>query len=221
VPLRRVDRRLSFLATMRIPDSFVRVWTIEQRNVVHWFGINADIDDRKPARRNCKKTSASARDLQTPKQRELNLLDTATEWKASSTSEGLFEGLDRGTGEIKWIATRVDLVFGFNSQLRAIAEVYASANSKKIFLKDFVAAWNKIMDLDRYYLHKRSSPVILQLANRGLPRGSPSACPELANEIPIRPRSHFSESRAAFPSDLGKRLGRKNLNLLNLRRFSK
>jgi catalase-peroxidase len=78
----------------------------------------------------------------------------ATEWKASSTSEGLFEGLDRGTGEIKWIATRVDLVFGFNSQLRAIAEVYASADSKEIFVKDFAAAWNKIMNLDRYDLHK-------------------------------------------------------------------
>ena len=78
----------------------------------------------------------------------------ATDWKASSTSEGLFEGLDCGTGEIKWTATRVDLVFGFNSQLRAITEGYASAASKKIFVKDFVAAWNKIMDLDRYDLHK-------------------------------------------------------------------
>jgi catalase-peroxidase len=78
----------------------------------------------------------------------------AIEWKASSTSEGLFEGLDSGTGEIKWTATRVDLVFGFNSQLRAIAEVYASADSKEIFVKDFAAAWNKIMNLDRYDLHK-------------------------------------------------------------------
>ena len=78
----------------------------------------------------------------------------ASDWKASSTSEGLFEGLDRGTGEIKWTATRVGLVFGFNSQLRAIAEVYASADSKEIFVKDFVAAWNKIMNLNRYDLHK-------------------------------------------------------------------
>jgi catalase-peroxidase len=82
----------------------------------------------------------------------VNLLDMATEWKASSTSEGLFEGLDRATGEIKWTATRVDLIFGSNSQLRAIAEVYASADSKEIFVKDFVAAWNKIMNLDRYDL---------------------------------------------------------------------
>lgn len=84
----------------------------------------------------------------------VNLLDMATEWKASSTSEGLFEGLDRATGEIKWTATRVDLIFGSNSQLRAIAEVYASADSKELFVKDFVAAWNKVMNLDRYDLRK-------------------------------------------------------------------
>jgi len=84
----------------------------------------------------------------------INLLDMTTEWKASSTAEGLFEGLDRVTGEIKWTATRVDLIFGSNSQLRAIAEVYASADSKEIFVKDFVAAWSKIMNLDRYDLCK-------------------------------------------------------------------
>jgi catalase-peroxidase len=84
----------------------------------------------------------------------VNLLDMATEWKASSTSEGSFEGLDRATGEIKWTASRVDLIFGSNSQLRAIAEVYASADSKEIFVKDFVAAWNKVMSLDRYDLRK-------------------------------------------------------------------
>jgi catalase-peroxidase len=82
----------------------------------------------------------------------VNLLDMATEWKASSTSEGSFEGLDRATGEIKWIATRIDLIFGSNSQLRAITEVYASADSKEIFVKDFVAAWNKVMNLDRFDL---------------------------------------------------------------------
>jgi catalase-peroxidase len=82
----------------------------------------------------------------------VNLLDMATDWKASSTAEGSFEGLDRATGEIKWTATRVDLIFGSNSQLRAIAEVYASADSKETFVKDFVAAWNKVMNLDRYDL---------------------------------------------------------------------
>jgi catalase-peroxidase len=84
----------------------------------------------------------------------VNLLDMATEWKTSSTSEGSFEGLDRPTGEIKWTATRVDLIFGSNSQLRAVSEVYASADSKEIFVKDFVAAWNKVMNLDRFDLHK-------------------------------------------------------------------
>ena len=82
----------------------------------------------------------------------VNLLDMATEWKASSTSEGLFEGLDRQTGEIKWTATRVDLIFGSNSQLRAIAEVYAASDAKEVFVKDFIAAWTKVMNLDRFDL---------------------------------------------------------------------
>jgi catalase-peroxidase len=82
----------------------------------------------------------------------VNLLDMNTEWRASSKSEGVFEGRDQATGKIKWTGTRVDLVFGSNSQLRAIAEVYASADSKKTFVKDFVAAWNKVMNLDRFDL---------------------------------------------------------------------
>src|SRR6187402_695941 len=82
----------------------------------------------------------------------VNLLDMATEWKASSTTEGLFDGFDRVTGEIKWTATRVDLIFGSNSQLRAISEVYAASDSKETFVKDFVAAWNKVMNLDRFDL---------------------------------------------------------------------
>jgi catalase-peroxidase len=81
----------------------------------------------------------------------VNLLDMNTTWQAS-TSEGVFEGRDRDTGEIKWTGTRVDLVFGSNSQLRAIAEVYACDDSKEAFVKDFVAAWNKVMTLDRYDL---------------------------------------------------------------------
>jgi catalase-peroxidase len=83
-----------------------------------------------------------------------NLLDMKTEWKPSSTSEGLFEGLDRATGEVKWTGTRVDLVFGSNSQLRALAEVYGCDDSKETFVKDFVAAWNKVMNLDRYDVAK-------------------------------------------------------------------
>lgn len=81
----------------------------------------------------------------------VNLLDMSTKWEASST-EGVFEGRDRVTGEINWTATRVDLVFGSNSQLRAIAEVYACDDSKEAFLKDFAAAWSKVMDLDRFDL---------------------------------------------------------------------
>jgi len=82
----------------------------------------------------------------------VNLLSMNTDWKASTTSEGVYEGHDRATGEIKWTGTRVDLVFGSNSQLRAIAEVYASNDSKEAFVEDFVAAWNKVMNLDRYDL---------------------------------------------------------------------
>jgi catalase-peroxidase len=82
----------------------------------------------------------------------VNLLDMNTKWQPSSASEGVFEGRDRKTGELKWTGTRVDLVFGSNSQLRAIAEVYASDDSKEMFVKDFVAAWNKVMNLDRFDL---------------------------------------------------------------------
>jgi catalase-peroxidase len=82
----------------------------------------------------------------------VNLLDMNTKWQASPTSEAVFEGRDRAAGEIKWTGTRVDLIFGSHSQLRAIAEVYACDDSKEAFVKDFVAAWNKVMNLDRYDL---------------------------------------------------------------------
>lgn len=82
----------------------------------------------------------------------VNLLDMSTEWKPSSTQEGVYEGHDRKTGALKWTGTRIDLVFGSSSQLRAIAEVYASNDSKEKFVKDFVAAWSKVMNLDRFDL---------------------------------------------------------------------
>ncbi len=82
----------------------------------------------------------------------INVLDMHTKWEPSSASEGVYEGRDRATGKIKWTGTRVDLMFGSNSELRALAEVYASADSKEKFVKDFVAAWNKVMNLDRYDL---------------------------------------------------------------------
>ena len=80
----------------------------------------------------------------------VNLLDMSTEWKANSEEEEVFEGRDRTSGDLKWTGTRVDLIFGSHSQLRAIAEVYAQNDSKEKFVKDFVAAWNKVMNLDRF-----------------------------------------------------------------------
>ncbi len=85
----------------------------------------------------------------------VNLLDMGTEWKAASKDEEVFEGRDRASGDVKWTGTRVDLLFGSNSQLRAVAEVYASEDSREKFVHDFVAAWNKVMNLDRFDL-KRS-----------------------------------------------------------------
>jgi len=81
-----------------------------------------------------------------------NLLDMRTTWKAGSEDKDLFEGSDRGTGKSKWTGTRVDLVFGSNSEFRALAEVYGSADSKEKFVHDFIAAWNKVMNLDRFDL---------------------------------------------------------------------
>ena len=80
----------------------------------------------------------------------VNLLDMSTEWKANSEEEEVFEGRDRASGDLKWTGTRVDLIFGSHSQLRAIAEVYAQNDSKEKFVKDFVAAWTKVMNLDRF-----------------------------------------------------------------------
>jgi catalase-peroxidase len=85
----------------------------------------------------------------------VNLLDMGTEWSVSSSAENVFEGRDRGTGETTWSATAVDLVFGSNSQLRALAEVYATDDAKEKFVRDFVAAWTKVMELDRFDLKRR------------------------------------------------------------------
>ncbi|MDY0108250.1 MAG: peroxidase family protein, partial [Giesbergeria sp.] len=80
----------------------------------------------------------------------VHLLDMGTAWKPASEAQDTFEGRDRQTGAVKWTATRVDLVFGSNSQLRAIAEVYAQNDAQQKFVRDFVAAWTKVMDLDRF-----------------------------------------------------------------------
>ncbi|HPD76660.1 MAG TPA: catalase-peroxidase, partial [Methanoregulaceae archaeon] len=81
-----------------------------------------------------------------------NLLDMGTEWKPVSKDADVFEGRDRRTGELKWTGTRVDLIFGAHAQLRALAEVYASADARQKFIHDFVAAWAKVMNLDRFDL---------------------------------------------------------------------
>ncbi len=82
----------------------------------------------------------------------VNLLDMSTKWSKSSKSEGIYDGLDRKTGQVKWTATPVDLVFGSNSELRAISEIYASAGGQEKLARDFAAAWAKVMNLDRFDL---------------------------------------------------------------------
>jgi catalase-peroxidase len=82
----------------------------------------------------------------------ITLLDMDTQWQKSKICEHFYEGRDRNTGDVKWTASSVDLVFGSNSQLRAIAEVYASADGQQKFVRDFIAAWNKVMNLDRFDL---------------------------------------------------------------------
>ena len=80
----------------------------------------------------------------------VNLLDMGTVWQASPGDEGVFEGRDRETGELRWTGTRVDLIFGSESRLRAVAEVYGCADGEGKFVRDFVAAWDKVMNLDRF-----------------------------------------------------------------------
>jgi catalase-peroxidase len=82
----------------------------------------------------------------------VNLLDFGVTWNATSESQNLFEGRDRRTGAVKWTGTRVDLIFGSNSELRAVAEVYGCSDGKDKFVTDFIAVWNKVMNLDRFDL---------------------------------------------------------------------
>jgi catalase-peroxidase len=89
----------------------------------------------------------------------VNLLDMSTMWKPAADAEGVYEGRDRKTGKRKWTATRVDLIFGSHSQLRALAEVYGSSDGNEKFVKDFARAWTKVMELDRFDLVSRKEPV--------------------------------------------------------------
>ena len=82
----------------------------------------------------------------------VNLLDLSTKWRAASDDQDIFQGTDRKTGEVKWTGSRVDLIFGSNTELRAIAEVYGSSDASDKFVRDFIAAWNKVMNLDRFDL---------------------------------------------------------------------
>jgi catalase-peroxidase len=86
----------------------------------------------------------------------VNLLDAGTAWRPSASAESVYEGSDRASGKVKWTATAADLVFGAHSQLRALAEVYASDDGKEKFVRDFVKAWNKVMNLDRFDLLARA-----------------------------------------------------------------
>jgi catalase-peroxidase len=89
----------------------------------------------------------------------VNLLDMGTEWKAASDAKDVFEGRDRKTGELKWTGTRVDLVFGSNSQLRALAEVYGSSDAQAKFVQDFAAAWTRVMNLDHFDIAGLTVPI--------------------------------------------------------------
>ena len=104
----------------------------------------------------------------------VNLLDMATEWKPMPDAKDVFEGRDRKTGELKWTGTRVDLVFGSNAQLRALAEVYGSSDAQEKFVQDFVAAWNKVMNLDRFDVVLSSLPASTRSPSRAASTTAPS-----------------------------------------------
>jgi catalase-peroxidase len=94
----------------------------------------------------------------------VNLLDMSTEWRPAASGQNVYEGRDRKSGQARWTATSVDLVFGSNSELRALAEVYASSDAKEKFVRDFVAAWTKVMNLDRFDLGSQRSGASRPLA---------------------------------------------------------
>jgi catalase-peroxidase len=96
----------------------------------------------------------------------VNLLDMSTEWQPLAGEEGVYEGRDRKTNKVKWTGTRVDLIFGSHSELRALAEVYASSDAKEKFVRDFVAAWTKVMNLDRFDLAAQAAGSRLRQSGR-------------------------------------------------------
>ena len=130
-----VDR--TFMLTLTAPEMAVLVGGMRALNANHGHAQHGVFTDRPETLTN---------DF------FVNLLDMGTEWRASASAENMYEGRDRATGDVKWTATAVDLVFGSNSQLRAISEVYACDDAREKFMRDFVAAWNKVMTLDRFDL---------------------------------------------------------------------
>jgi catalase-peroxidase len=98
----------------------------------------------------------------------VNLLDMNTKWQKSATSDGVLDGHDRATNKLKWTGTVVDLVFGSNSQLRALAEVYACGDGQEAFIRDFAAAWSKVMNLDRFDLSRETAAKDLAGVHNGL-----------------------------------------------------
>ena len=119
----------------------------------------------------------------------VNLLDMGTEWRKSSACEHVYEGRDRRTGQVKWTGTAVDLVIGSNSQFRAIAEVYACDDAQQSFVRDFVAAWDKVMNLDRFDLIAGdiTAPLDLQPRPGGRPRKNHEVTPIASFEFPAKP----------------------------------
>ena len=124
----------------------------------------------------------------------VNLIDMSTQWSVAST-EGVYEGRDRVTGALRWTATPVDLIFGSNSELRAVAEHYAAADGEQAFLEDFVDAWTKVMTLDRFDLERLAARAEPDTARRSLGAGGPS--PKRGNTVRRTDRRSFSVRRRA------------------------
>ena len=129
----------------RSPDTLQAVWQYPGGTLVNFSQFNANAGQSKEG-------VLTDRPETLTNDFFVNLLDMSTEWKPSVSSENVYEGLDRVTGKAKWTGTAVDLVFGSNSQLRAISEVYGSDDAKEKFVRDFAAAWTKVMNLDRFDL---------------------------------------------------------------------
>ena len=134
--------KYGLLVALAIALIFAAVSDIRERKIANWLNIGIAVGAKHGVFTDTPGTLTN--DF------FVNLLDMANEWKPVDGEEGVFEGRDRKTGEMKWTATEVDLVFGSNSELRAVAETYAFDGAEKTFAEDFVNAWAKVMELDRF-----------------------------------------------------------------------